>query len=406
MATLDRLDRVFVYRAIDSAGRRIHDQLIAPDARAALRSLNSKGLTPLSLSEKPAAKSDIKAGEISFTDRVTVLRQMALMVEAGVGLLEAIDTVSMGIAAAATQAQFEQLAKALKRGETFARAMETQAPGFPFYVYAMIRVGEATGQLDLVLRDAAEQMAYEDRLRREFANALTYPAFLASAGLLAVLFIFTAVVPRFAAMIGDKRDKMPLISRWVIDTGEFASHNLPLLLVGLIGLGMAIVAMVNHPGLRQRAYQAGHGLPLISDLLRYREITTWSRLTGFALRNGVGLLEASDLARQATPDGKLRRGLEQFERDIRAGIAVDQSLGRHTQLTSMDLSLLRVGQRSGALGKMFDFLADGYDAKLTDALKRLTALIEPLAIGMVSILVGIVALSLVLALSSVYDSVI
>ncbi len=406
MPTLDRVDRVFVYRAIDSAGRRIDDQLVAPDARAALRSLNGKGLTPLSLSEKPATKSDVKAGEISFTDRVTVLRQMALMVEAGVGLLEAIDTVSLGITAAPTRAQFEQLAKALKRGETFARAMETQAPGFPFYVYAMIRVGEATGQLDLVLRDAAEQMAYEDRLRREFANALTYPAFLASAGLLAVLFIFTAVVPRFAAMIGDKRDKMPMISRWVIDTGEFSSHNLPLLWVGLVGLGMAIMAMLNNPRLRQRAYQAGHNLPLIGDLLRYREITTWSRLTGFALRNGVGLLEASDLARQATPEGKFRRSLEQFERDIRAGISVDQSLGRHTQLTSMDLSLLRVGQRSGALGKMFDFLADGYDAKLTDALKRLTALIEPLAIGMVSILVGIVALSLVLALSSVYDSVI
>ena len=297
------------------------------------------------------------------------------------------------------------MAKALKRGETFAQALESQAPGFPFYVYAMIRVGEATGQLDTVLRDAAEQMAYEDRLRREFANALTYPAFLASAGLAAVLFIFTAVVPRFAVMVGDKRDKMPWISRMVIETGEFASSHIWLVLAGLVGLGLAVAAMVGSPALRLRAYNAAHGLPLIGDLLRYREITTWSRLTGFALRNGVGLLEASDLARQATPQGRFRRGLEQFERDIKAGVTVDQSLGRHTQLTPMDLSLLRVGQKSGALGKMFDFLADGYDAKLTDSLKRLTALIEPLAIGLVSVLVGIVALSLVLALSSVYDSV-
>ena len=86
-------------------------------------------------------------------------------------------------------------------------------------------------------------------------------------------------------------------------------------------------------------------------------------------------------------------------------MAVDESLGRHTPLTAMDLSLLRVGQRSGTLGKMFDFLADGYDAKLSDAMKRLTSLIEPIAIGFISILVGIVALSLVLALSSVYDTV-
>lgn len=406
MALSDKAERLFSYKAVDRSGRQFRDEILAADARAALRALNSKGLTPVSLVEKAQQKAAAKSGEISFTDRVTVLRQLGLMVEAGVGLLEAIDTVAIGITASQTKVQFEQLAKALKRGETFASALEQQAPGFPFYVYAMIRVGEATGQLDTVLRDAGDQMAYEDRLRREFSNALTYPSFLASAGLAAVLFIFTAVVPRFAAMIGDKRDKMPLISRWVIETGEFASSHIVLLLVGLVGLGMAVVAMVNSPVLRARAYTAAHSLPLIGDLLRYREITTWSRLTGFALRNGVGLLQASDLARQATPDGRFRRGLEQFERDLKAGVAVDQSLGRHTQLTSMDLSLLRVGQRSGALGKMFDFLADGYDAKLSDALKRLTALIEPLAIGMVSLLVGIVALSLVLALSSVYDSVI
>ena len=405
MAGAANLDRVFAYKAMDANGRWITDQITAADARAALKALTGKGLTPTTLTERPASRAAAKAGEIGFTDRVTVLRQMALMVEAGVGLLEAIDTVTMGITASQTRQHFEQLAKALKRGETFAQALESQAPGFPFYVYAMIRVGEATGQLDTVLRDAAEQMAYEDRLRREFANALTYPAFLASAGLAAVLFIFTAVVPRFAVMVGDKRDKMPWISRMVIETGEFASSHIWLVLAGLVGLGLAVAAMVGSPALRLRAYNAAHGLPLIGDLLRYREITTWSRLTGFALRNGVGLLEASDLARQATPQGRFRRGLEQFERDIKAGVTVDQSLGRHTQLTPMDLSLLRVGQKSGALGKMFDFLADGYDAKLTDSLKRLTALIEPLAIGLVSVLVGIVALSLVLALSSVYDSV-
>ena len=280
MASIEKLDRVFAYQAVDAAGRKVSDQVRAADSRSALRALNAKGLTPLALTEKPQTAKTTKAGVIGFTDRVTVLRQMALMVEAGVGLLEAIDTVAIGITASQTKDQFEQLSKALKRGETFAAALETQAPGFPFYVYAMVRVGEATGQLDRVLRDAAEQMAYEDRLRRDFLNALTYPGFLAGAGLSAVLFIFTAVVPRFSAMIGDKRDKMPMISRWVIETGEFASNHLLLLVMTLAGLGLAAAAIVNSPVMRQRAYNAAHNLPLIGDLLRYREITTWSRLTG------------------------------------------------------------------------------------------------------------------------------
>ena len=398
-------DRLFRFVAFDQSGRKVSDQIRATDRRQAMRALSLKGLTATSLSEAVAEGSTTKQGKLSFTDRVSVLRQLALMVDAGVGLLEAVDTVGIGIVAKDSKTEFENLSRDLKQGSTFAAAMEADVAGFPFYVYAMIRVGEATGQLNTVLQDAANQMAYEDRLRREFANAMTYPAFLASAGLLAVFFIFTQVVPRFSVMIGDKRANLPVVSRLVIETGEFASQHILMLLVAIAGLigGLAFAAL--NPSLRKSIYQFGHSIPLVRDLLRYREITTWARLTGFALRNGVGLLEASDLARLATPDGRFRSGLEQFERDLKVGMAVDESLGRHTPLTAMDLSLLRVGQRSGTLGKMFDFLADGYDAKLSDAMKRLTSLIEPIAIGFISILVGIVALSLVLALSSVYDTV-
>lgn len=406
MSATDNLqDLLFRYTALDRAGKQVSDVIRSANERAAVRALTAEGLTPLSLSPVREATQRSRDRELKFTERVTVLRQLALMVEAGVGLLEAISTVATGIEAQKSKVQFEAVLTALKRGDTFAAALEQQAPGFPFYVYAMIRVGEATGQLGDVLRDAAEQMAYEDRLRRDFVNALTYPGFLAGAGLSAVLFIFTQVVPRFASMIGDKQDKMPLISRWVITTGEFANHNIVLVLGVLGGSAAGLALGLSNPGFRVRMYNFAHGIPLVGDLLKSREIASWARLTGFALSNGVGLLEASNLARRAAPDGTFKRGLEQFERDLRAGVAIDQSLARHTRLTVMDLSLLRSGQKSGALPKMFNFLADGYDEKLRDSMKRLTALIEPISIGLISILVGIVALSLVLALSSVYDSV-
>jgi general secretion pathway protein F len=396
---------VFRYTALDRNGRRVTDVVRSTSERGAFRTLAADGLTPLSLIVERQSAQRGKDRPLKFAERVTVLRQLALMVEAGIGLLEAITTISGGIEARQTQVQFEQLTASLKRGETFANALEAQVPDFPFYVYAMIRVGEATGQLGDVLRDAAEQMAYEDRLRRDFVNAMTYPGFLASAGAAAVLFIFTQVVPRFASMIGDKRDKMPLVSRWVIDIGQAANQNIVLVMVTLGAMGGGIALAASNAGMRQRAYRIAHGFPLVGDMLKAREIASWARLTAFALANGVGLLEASNLARRAAPDGDFKRGLEQFERELRTGVAIDQSLARHTRLTAMDLSLIRSGQKSGTLPKMFAFLADGYDERLRDSLKRLTALIEPIAIGLISILVGVVALSLILALSSVYDSV-
>jgi general secretion pathway protein F len=396
---------LFNYTALDQTGRKVKNTVRASDARTAARVLTSEGLTPLSLQIARSVATQGSRKSLKFSDRVAVLLQLALMIEAGVGLLEAVQTVSDGVESAPARAELEAVSTALKRGEPFAIAFEENTTGFPFYVHAMARVGAATGRLGAVLRDAADQMSYEDRLRRDFVNAMTYPGFLAGAGLSAVFFIFTQVVPRFATMIGDKRDKMPFISKLVIDTGEAANHNIILVLAALGGIVFFIIAAVGNPSLRVRAYQFGHRLPIVGDLLRSREIASWARLTSFALSNGVGLLEAAQLSRLAAPDGQFRRGLEQFENELKAGVSVDASLGRHTSLTLMDLSLLRAGQKSSTLPRMMQFVAESYDSKLKDSLKRATALIEPISIGFISILVGVVALSLVLALSSVYDSV-
>jgi general secretion pathway protein F len=152
-------------------------------------------------------------------------------------------------------------------------------------------------------------------------------------------------------------------------------------------------------------YGVGRALPVAGDLLRAREIAAWARLTSLSLANGVGLLEASVLSREGLPPGPFRNGLVAYEADLRAGVAVHVSLGRHTRLTAMDLSLLRAGQKSGALAAMFGFLADSYDDRLKDQMKRFTALAEPAAIGVISIVVGVIALSLVMALASIYDQV-
>ena len=401
----DVADLVFSYTAVDAAGRRIRSSLRAADLRSATRLLALEGLTPVEVRLAPIKEISGSQKNLKFGDRVSVLMQLAMMVDAGVGLLEAVQTVSEGLSSMPARAELDAVRNALKRGEPFPAAFETCTTGFPFYVHAMARVGAATGRIGEVLRDAADQMSYEDRLRRDFVNAMTYPAFLASAGLAAVLFIFTQVVPRFATMIGDKQDKMPLMSKLVLGIGEAANHNIVLVLAALGALAFGIATALANPTLRTRAYNLGHRVPLIKDILRAREIASWARLTSFALGNGVGLLEAARLSRLATPDGRFRRGLDQFENELKAGVTVDASLGRHTSLTAMDLSLLRAGQRSSTLPKMMRFLADNYDAELRDSLKRATALIEPISIGFISILVGVVALSLVLALSSVYDSV-
>lgn len=398
-------ERQFRYGAVNREGRRVRDVVRARDEPAALRGLMAAGFVVTELAEVAPTSARSSDRDLRPAERVLIMRQLALMLEAGVTLLEALETVTAGIAARRGQAQLMAVIAALKRGEALAASLRAHAPGFPYYVYAMAEVGEAAGRVPEVLRVAGEQMAYEDRLRRDFVNALTYPALLACAGVTAVAFIFVEIVPRFSAMIGTSGSKMPWLSKVVFALGGFVNAHLMLVGAGLVGLIGLVLAAAASPAVRTWFYGLGRTLPVVGELLKAREIATWARLTSFSLANGVSLMEAAALSRRGVPPGPFRTGLEAFETDLRAGVSVHTSLGRHTRLTAMDLSLLRTGQKSGALAAMFGFLGDSYDDRLKDQMKRFTVLAEPAAIGAISIVVGVIALSLVMALASIYDTV-
>jgi general secretion pathway protein F len=228
---------------------------------------------------------------------------------------------------------------------------------------------------------------------------------LACAGVLAVAFIFVEIVPRFSALIGANAAHMPALSKLVFAIGHFVNAHLIVTGAGLAALIAGLLFAIGQPAVRERLYRLGRALPVVGDLIKAREIATWARLTSFSLGSGVPLLEAATLSRQGVPAGPFRDGLAASETELRSGVALHVALGRHTRLTPMDRSLLRTGQKSGALASMFGFLADSYDDRLKDSMKRFTSLAEPAAIAAVSVVVGVIALSLVMALASIYDSV-
>lgn len=341
--------------------------------------------------------------DLRFGERVLLMKQLALMIEAGVPLLEALTAVASGVASIRGRRQLDAVAAALRNGRSFAEAVRVEAPGFPDYLHGMLAVGESSGRLGEVLRRAADQMAWEDRLRRDIGNALVYPAFLACAGLAAIAFILTQVAPRFAAIVGDRAAALPWLSRAVLDLGTMLQGRTWLMLLVLALVVTAAGLALSRPAARAALMRLARRLPVVGPVLEDRDVAIWARLSSFGLAHGVGLMPATAMALRATPPGAFRASLAGVEADLRAGRSLDEALSAGGRLDAMDLGLIRAGQRAGALGEMLGALADSRDARLRDGVKRLTALVEPLAIGGVALLVAVVAFALVTTLSAVYD---
>lgn len=395
--------RRFHYRALGPDGAPVADSVIADTRADALDRLARERKTVLDLHE--AVDVGASSTRVTGDEAALALRQLAVMLRAGVELLEALDIIAVSLPGRPIADRLRATAISLRQGDRLAKALQDSAPFYPPYVYALVRAGEASGRLPLVLEEAARQMAFEQRVGRDIQNALVYPGFLVASGAASVAFLFYVVVPRFAAMLANTRTAPTGLSAFVLNTGVAFHDHAVAIIVALALAAFAIAGFVSTAEGKRMMSALAVATPGLGRLLRTRERANWSRIMALALAAGVDVLEATSLAAGAAPEGQVKASALASIAALRAGRPVDEAFLKSHTLSVVDASLVRAGQRSGSMSEMFRAVADRNEEEMRDALKRFTLILEPVAIGAVAMMIGAIVLGLVSALAGVYDSI-
>jgi general secretion pathway protein F len=393
--------RRFRVRALSATGSRVTHTIAAPDAAAAIRSVSGDGAIVLSIDDEKAAVQKAPSRD----DAISALKQLSVMVGAGVDLLEAIETIAHAMRERPIAEPIKAIASALRSGDRLDAAMRVAAPFYPDYVFALVRAGESSGKLGRVLDEAARQMDFERRTARDIQNALTYPAFLVLSGAASVGFLLYFVVPRFAEMLRNARADLTGLSAFVIGAGMYFRDNAALVLVAIALLASGVWALSRSPEGARALSALAHATPGLRLLLIARRRGTWTRIMALTLSAGVNILDATQLAVNALPEGALKREAAGAIPALRAGKPIGEAFRSVGALGEVDASMLRAGERSGALAQMFAAISQRYEDDTRDALKRLTLIVEPMSIAIVASLVGLIVLGLVSALAGIYESI-
>lgn len=397
-------ERRYVFRAVADNGQMTTQTVEAPSRADAMRRAMQTGLAVLDLKEEaPATRPGRR--KITRDHAILLLRQLSVMIGAGVQLLDAIETLAASLPGAAAADKLRLTAQALRRGDRFGDALEASLPIYPAYVYGLVRAGDASGKLARVLEEAAQQLAFERRTERDVMNALTYPAFLVVSGAGSVGFLMYFVVPRFATMLESSRSAPTGLARFILDAGVAFHANAPSILTLLAGAIILLWAASRTRATRAALSELAYATPGLRALLSARQRTAWSRVAALSLDAGVGILDAIALAAGALSEGRLKKSVSAAIPALRAGRSIDAAFRDAGAISEVDASLLRAGQRSGALAKMMHTIADRHEEDLRDALKRLTVIVEPLAIATVALMVGGIVLALASALVGVYETI-
>lgn len=402
MKTMD-----FQYQAANAQGQVLSGQISAADEREAMRQLQLQNLTPISIDAaiKTASTNSGAVQKASTQDKTLAMQELTTLLNAGVPLAESIDSISVAHTGSAIGFAFARALTALQGGAKFSDALQAMELELPTYLYQLAAAGELTGKLGHSLQTAVAQMEYDDRMRQEMRNALTYPAILVISGIAATLLVFIVVVPKFSNLLKGNTANIPWLSQWVIGTGMFVQAHLLWVGMGTLALVMGVVAALRNPAMRARSYEALVRVPLLGQWIVETEMGRWASMLSALLGSRVPIITAMELALGGVKITTLRNSLQQVLREVRGGARFADALATNRALGATGINLVRVGERSGELAPMLRALSTLYENAGRDRMKRFLLLLEPIAILLIGTVIGVIMVAIMLAVTSMNDAV-
>jgi general secretion pathway protein F len=394
----------FDYEVLSRDGSTLTGRLQAETEADAIRELERRGLTTLHIEAvKPRVPRRLTGRRRARpSDVALALQELSTMLVSGVPAAEAVAAQANSGHPPDILAGFSQMATALTRGVGFASTLEASGIPLPAYAIQLAKAGEMTGRLGEALGDAARQMEEAEANASEIRNALVYPSVLVGAGTLAVILLFVFVVPKFGRLL-ERADELPLLAWSVLSLGRWVDGNLVLLSVAGLAVAVGCTAVWRNATIRTKALDAAARAPLLGDWLVEAEIARWASVLAALAGQRVPLLDALDLANSALRFPSRRQRLVQAARRVREGVALSQALEDGEALTPTGYNLIRVGERSGELPAMLASLGRLYTEASRRRIKRLMALVEPMAILIIGSVIGVIILAVVLAITSAND---
>lgn len=396
----------FRFEALNAEGTLLQGTLAADSEREAARQLDRRGLSIISVRADIDAPAPglRRASRLKLRDMVVAFHELATMLHSGVGLAEAVASQARSAHHPVLVGAFESISNALRRGLPFSDALEAASLPMPGYFMTLVRAGEKSGLLAQSLSDGVVQMEYDDQVRGEIRQALTYPAVLVAAGFGAVALMFTFVVPKFASLL-DRGAELPWLSSVVLHGGMFARDYFGWILAAAFAAAFLLARSFATPGKRAGWHQRLERLPVIGPWRVEAETASWAKVLATLLDNKVPLLDALALAQSGVRSPQRRGRLAQVARAVRAGMPLADSLEEQGALTATGYNLVRVGERSGELPAMLRTLATLCENAGRLRMKQFLALLEPAAIAVIGGIIGVIMIGIILAITSANDIV-
>jgi type IV pilus assembly protein PilC len=418
----------FSYIAVDAAGKESRGVVEANNQAQAISKIRGQGLFPTSIGstgesaattgvragapKKSALNMEIKLpaflrGRVKAKDLMVVTRQLATLVDAGLPLLRGLRVLLRQTKNPALRNALETMGQSVESGSTFSEALAQHPRVFDNLYVNMVRAGEAGGVIEVVLARLAEFMEKAEKIKNKVKGAMIYPlvVLFAATGILA--FLLTAIIPKFEEIFKDLLEgkKLPAITQFVMAASKTVRGNGAIVVVGVIvGIVIAVNLWKNTKSGRYVMDNIKLRLPVFGTLVRRSAIARLTRTLGTLLASGVPVLQALTIVRDTSGNAVIARAIQHVHDSVKEGESMTAPMEASKVFPPMVISMVEVGEETGALPDMLIRIADTFDDEVDIAVSGLTSIIEPIMIIFLAVVVGTIVIAMFLPLVSIIET--
>jgi general secretion pathway protein F len=396
---------VFEYTALDASGKTMAGIIDAEGAQSARQKLRASGIFPVSIKEAHEASPKKAQRDFALTRRFSrvkpsevamMTRQLATLIGAGFPLVSAIDALIPQTKSHAFKKILAQIKDLIVEGSSFARAL-SKYPGTFSSLYAnMVRAGESSGTLEIVLERLADFTEKQQALMNRIQTALAYPIFMLVIGTVVLFILLAYIVPSITSIFADMNQVLPTPTRILIGLSEFIKSYWWIIFIMIAAIAVSLNRTRKTEKGRYWIDRTKLSLPGIGILIRKLTVARFARTLGSLLENGVSMLIALDIVKNIAGNVLISNSVETAAVEVAKGQGLGAALSEGAIFPQLSIQMIQVGEQSGELETMLNKIADVFENEVETSILRLTSYLEPVMILVMGSIVGFIVLSICL----------
>jgi type II secretory pathway component PulF len=392
---------LFTYQAFSKDGKKVSGTIDASTEEAARDQLSKKGLYPVSIKVAPQGEAlgwhrflQVFAGRVSSKDKILFTKQLAVLLKSGVPLLQSLELL-IGQFEGRMRSIIIDLRDGIKEGLPLAELLARYPKVFDNIYVQLVRAGEATGKLELILERLIEYMERREVITKKVKAALRYPMIQLVIIVLVVIALLMFVLPNLAEMFSSQGAKLPWTTRFLLAASNFIISYWYILLGLILIIVIAFRYWKKTPRGARRYDQIKLKLPIIGYFTRMGAVVQFSRTLGMLIESGVNLAESLDIVVSIIDNRILADALNDARDNIIRQGRIAEFLKETNVFPPIAIYLINTGEQSGQLDTMLLTVAKNYEDDVTEYSDSLSSLLEPIMMIIMAVVVGFVVLSVV-----------